>query len=186
MPRITNTGYPVWKQIKSTTPGRPGVENDDDPRITCVTYVMKDPDDPAGALGDGFNVPAVDYDWAIDPTGNVCPVLMSTNRVDSRHQCDSNHAALQKTYKTGKGWVFYPGKSAGTVDEWVESNRALIERRRAKHLRSQKRTMEAWRPQNETLAAEIASALRKEAESAVKIEAERQAKKMDPQRGKPT
>ena len=178
MPTITTTPYPKWVPHHSRVPNRPGVFAEDDPgwNEAARRYVAKDPNDEEGALGEPFIVPMSDYDWAIDPAGNIVPVVMSTNRVDSRYQCDSNHADLQRRYKTGKGWKFYertaPGsKVVQTVEQWVEANAGLIEKRRAKSLKSQKNAHDAWRPRDELLAKTITDALRQEAEAIAKATA---------------
>jgi len=189
MPTLTATPYPAWVPSKSKQHRAPGVEGEDDEKVIAKYYVCTDPDDEGGALGEPFTVPVSDYDYAIDPQGNICPMVMSTNRVDSRDHCESNHPSLQKKYKTGKGWVVFPdvvatidgrphriplprpvvnGKQV-TRDEWIqawiEKNKDLIEKRRAKHLKAMSKTDKAWIPPDEKMAAQIVQALKDEREA---------------------
>lgn len=190
-----NTAYPKWKPTRSKQE-KNGVEGDDDEKVIQKIYVHTDPDDDGGAMGEPFALPVSDYDYAINPAGGVVTVVLSTNRVDSRKHCDSNYPALQKEYKRGKGFVFYPdvptkitdaeGKkrtihvpmSAGTtVEQWLEANKTLLEQRKAKHLKSSTRNVKDWLPPDQKMAQEIMTALKAEAENIATKAAEAAKKK---------
>lgn len=193
MPTVASTPFPAWVPTKSKQHKSPGVEGDEDEKVVSKIYVCADPDDDGGALGEPFSLPVSDYDYGIDGQGNICPVVMSTNRVDSRDHCESNHPALQKKYKSGKGWMIFPdylaqvdgkftrvpmprpvvdGKHVSKdvwILAWIEKNRELIEKRRAKHNKAMTRTDKAWIPADEKMAASVVQALKDEREAHEKV-----------------
>jgi hypothetical protein len=80
------------------------------------------------------SVPHVPYINMLDPSGHVCPMLISTNR--DLMQADQKFRHVSMTIRQRKGWVIWdydPMVHMGmTAQEWDTKRQAERERRKAK------------------------------------------------------
>lgn len=104
---------------------------------------------------DGFIVehvvPFARYIRAVDPAGNVVPLIVSTNRVD--YDDGTGFEGKQRQLKQRQGWLFIDDPPYGVdAETWHEKLEGIIEERRAKHAAIEAKQASTYKTSQQALA----------------------------------